>query len=82
MWPVQTHIPIAELFRENDHIAEVRLGDQRNTFHFFKIPGARQGNPHAVTGIGAIGQQVLVFYQGNPNVFDSERFIFGKNIVR
>jgi len=55
MWPVQTHIPTVELFRENDHVAEVGLGDQRNPFHFFKIPGARQGNPHAVTGIGAIG---------------------------
>jgi len=39
-------------------------------------------NPHAVTGIGAIGQQVLSLYGANSEVFDSERFIFGKNIVR
>jgi hypothetical protein len=34
-----------------------------------------------VTGIGALGQQVIVFYPGNPHVFNSESFIFGKNIV-
>ncbi len=38
-----------------------------------------QGNPYAVAGIRAIGQQVLVFYSGNTHVFDAECFILSKN---
>ena len=82
MRPVQTHVSALKFLRENDHIAEVGLGDQRNTFDFFKISGARQGNPHAVTGIGAIGQQVLSLHGANSEVLHAERLIFAKNIVR
>jgi hypothetical protein len=47
-----------------------------------KSLGARQGNPYAVTGIGAVGQQVRSLYGTNSEVFDTEGFIFGKNSVR
>ena len=81
MGPVQTYIPAAELFRENDYVAKIGLGDQGHPFHFFKIPGTRQGNPHAVTGIGAVGQQVLSLHRANSEVLDPERLIFPKNAV-
>src|SRR5450756_1638562 len=82
MGPVKTRIPATEPFRENNDVAKVGLGYKRNAFNFFKILGARQGNPNAVTGIGAVGQQVLALYRADSQVLDSELFIFRKHVVR
>ena len=82
MGPVQTRIPAAELLWENDHVTKVGLGYQRNAFNFFKILGARQGSSNAVTGISAVGKQVVALYRADSQVLDPERLIFRKNTVR
>ena len=55
MRPVKAHIPTTELFRENNNVAKVGLGNKRDAFHFFKITGSRQGSTDTVTGIRAVG---------------------------
>src|SRR5450756_1794822 len=81
MRPVKTRIPATELYRENDDVAKVGLGYKRNAFNFFKISGARKGSPNAVTGIRAVGKQVVVLYRADSQVLDSELFIFCKHVV-
>ena len=81
MRPVKTRIPATELYRENDDVAKVGLGYKRNAFNFFKIPGARKGNPNAVTGIRAVGKQVVALYRADSKVLDPELFICRKNVV-
>src|SRR5450756_1201386 len=81
MRPVKTRIPATELYRENDDVAKVGLGYKRNAFNFFKISGARKGSPNAVTGIRAVGKQVVVLYRTDSQVLDSELFIFRKHVV-
>ena len=78
MRPVKTRIPATEPFRENNDVAKVGLGYKRNAFNFFKIPGARKGNPNAVTGICAVGKQVVALYRADSQVLDSELFISAK----
>ena len=82
MRPVQTHIPVAEFFRKDHHVAQVCLGDQRNAVDFFKIHGASEADTNAVTGIGAIGQQIFVFHRTDPHIFDAERLVFAEKAVR
>ena len=71
MRPVQTNKSIVEFFRKNDHVAKIGLRDQRNALHFFKIPGMRQNNPHAVAGIGAIVFYIFMLGLNPTNIPDT-----------
>jgi hypothetical protein len=81
MRPVKTRIPATKLYRKNDDVAKVSLGYERNALNFFKIPGARKGNPNAVTGIRAVGKKVVSLYGADSQILDSELFVFGKHVI-
>jgi hypothetical protein len=59
MRAVQARVAGVELVREDHHVGEVRLPHEGDPFDMLKIPRPRQGDPHAVRAVGAVGQQAL-----------------------
>ena len=81
MRTVQPGIESVELLRKDHHIPIVRLGDEGDSFHLTEVLRLGQGDPHSISRVGAVGDEVLAFDQGHARVFDAELFIGGKRAV-
>jgi hypothetical protein len=75
MRSIQAHVTPADLLREDDGVAHVRLADQGQALHALEVRGARQGDAHAVTRVGTVTEQVAVLARADAQVFDTEGLV-------
>ena len=78
MGPVKAGIQSIELFGKDHHIPVVRLRDEGNPFHVTEVLRLCQGDPHAISRVGAVGDEVLPVNVCHARIFDAELFIDGK----
>src|SRR5688572_18122652 len=81
MRAVKPSVEPVKLLGEDDHISVVRLRDQGNSFHVTEILRLRQGDPHSISRVGAVSDEVLPFQLGDAGVFNPELFIRRKGSV-
>src|SRR3974390_1734563 len=78
MRPVKPGIEPIELFGKNHQIPTIGLRNEGNPIHMNKIPRSRQRDPHTITGVGAVSDEVLTFHLGHTWILYAELFIGGK----
>src|ERR1019366_4791400 len=81
MRTVKASIKSIKLLGKDHHIPIIRLCDQGNSFHLTEVLRLGQGDPHSISRVGAIGDDVLPFQSGHTWVLHTELFIGGKRAV-
>src|SRR6266478_4248913 len=62
MGTVQPGIESIKLLGKDHHITVVRLRDERDPFHLTEVLSFCQGDPHTISRVSAVGNDVLPFY--------------------
>ena len=81
MGPVQPGIEAVELLGEDHDIPIVRLGDEGDPFHLTEVLRLCQGDPHAISRVGAVGDEVLPVHACHAWILDAELFVGRKGAV-
>src|SRR5437868_14983083 len=81
MRTVKSGIKAIKFFGKDDDIPIVRLCDKRNPFYPTEVLRLGQGNPHSISGVCAIGNDVLPIDPGHSWVFNPELFIGSERSV-
>src|SRR5438132_10885424 len=69
-------------FLAKDHdIPIVRLRDERDPFHLTEVFRLGQGDPHSISRVGAVSDDVLPLQPGHAWILHAELFIGGKRAV-
>src|ERR1700716_1509097 len=82
MGTVQARIEAVELLGKDHYVPIVRLGDERDPFHITEILRLCQGDPHAISRVGAVGDEVLPVNVCYARILDAELFVRSKRVVR
>src|ERR1700680_5323458 len=81
MRTVKPGIKPIKLLGKDHHIPTIRLRDYGNSFHLTEVLRLGQGDPHSISRVGAVGDDVLPFQPGHAWVLHAELFIGGKRAV-
>src|SRR6266542_4891284 len=81
MGTVKPGIESIELLGKDHYIPIIRLRDEGDPFHLTEILRLRQSDPHSVSRVGAVGDDVLPFQPGHAWILHAELFIGGKRAV-
>src|SRR5438876_9670419 len=81
MGTVKPGIESIKLLGKDHHIPIIRLRDEGNSFHLTEVLSLGQGDPHSISRVGAVGDDVLPFQPGHAWVLHAELFIGGKRAV-
>ena len=81
MGPVKPGIESVELLGKDHHVAVVRLRDQGDPFHLTEILRLCQRDPHAISRVGAVGDEVLPVEVCHARILDAELFVRRKRAV-
>src|SRR5581483_11007947 len=66
---------------EDDHIPIIGFSNERDSFHLSEILCLGQSNPHPISRVSAVGDDVRSLQKCYPRVFHAELFILGKRAV-
>src|ERR1700694_1427355 len=81
MGTVKSGIESIKLLGKDHHIPIIRLRDEGDPFHLTEVLRLGQGDPHSISRVGAVGDDVLPFQPGYAWVLHAELFIGGKRAV-
>src|SRR2546422_3189110 len=81
MGTVKPGIESIKLLGKDHHIPIIRLRDEGDPFHLTEVLRLGQGDPHSISRVGAVGDDVLPFQPGHAWVLHPELFIGGKRAV-
>src|SRR6516164_3429585 len=81
MRPVKPGIEPLELLGKDHQIPMVGLRDEGNSIHLNEVLRSRQGDPHTVTRVGAVGDDVLPLHLRHAWVLYAEFLIGSKEAV-
>jgi len=68
--------------KTDHHIPIIRLRDEGDSFHLTEVLRLGQGDPYSISGVGAVGDDVLPFQSGHAWILHAELFIGGKGLSR
>src|SRR5712692_9803826 len=78
MGTVKSGIESIKLLGKDHHIPIIRLRDEGDPFHLTEVLRLGQGDPHSISRVGAVGDDVLPCQPGHAWVLHAERYIDGK----
>src|ERR1022692_5149882 len=81
MRTVKSGIESIKLLGKDHHIAIIRLRDEGNPFHLTEVLRLGQGDPHSMSRVGAVGDDVLPLEPGHAWILHAELFVGGKRAV-
>src|SRR6516225_11007552 len=81
MGTVKSGVESIKLLGKDHHIPIIRLRDKGDPFHLTEILRLGQGDPHSISRVGAVGDDVLPFQPGHAWILHAELFIGGKSAV-
>src|SRR5713226_456583 len=81
MRTVKPGIESVKLLGKDHHIPMICLRDEGNSFHLTEVLRLGQGDPHSISRVGAVGNDVLPFQPGHAWILHAELFIGGKRAV-
>src|SRR5260370_8551951 len=81
MGTVKSGIESIRLLGKDHQIPIIRLRDEGDTFHPTEVLRLGQGDPHSISRVGAVGDDVLPLQPGHAWVLHAELFIGGKRAV-
>src|SRR5258708_789198 len=81
MRTVKSGIESIKLLGKDHHIPVIRLRDEGDPFHLTEVFRLGQGDPHSISRVGAVGDEVLPFQPRHARVLHAELFIGGKRAV-
>src|SRR5258707_3143878 len=81
MRTVKSGIESIKLLGKDHHIPVIRLRDEGDPFHLTEVLRLGQGDPHSISRVGAVGDDVLPLQPGHAWVLHAELFIGGKRAV-
>ena len=73
--PVEPGIQPLELLGEDHGVPGVRLRDQGDSLHLNEVRGPGESDPHTISRVGAISDEILAFHLRDPWVLDAELFV-------
>src|SRR6185312_5175046 len=82
MRTVKPHIQSGKSFGKDHDVPVVRFCDKRESIHVPEVLCLSQSDPHPVSGIGTVGDDVLTFNLTHTWIFHAELFIGGKRAVK
>src|SRR5437016_14406943 len=81
MGTVKPGIESVKLLGKDHYVPVIRLRNERDLFHLLSVLSLGQGDPHSISGVGAVGDDVLPCQPGHAWVLHAELFIGGKRAV-
>src|SRR6202158_594512 len=81
MRTVKPGIKSIKLLGKDHHIPIIRLRDEGDPFHLTEVLRLGQGDPHSISRVGAVGDDVLPLQPGHAWVLHAELFIGGTRAV-
>src|ERR1035438_1520740 len=81
MRTVKSGIESIKLLGKDHHIPIIRLRDEGDPFHLTEVLRLGQSDPHSISRVDAVGEDVLLFQPGHAWVLHAELFICGKRAV-
>src|SRR6266550_6390222 len=81
MGTVKSGIESIKLLGKHHHIPIIRLRDEGNPFHLTENLRLGQGDPHSISRVGAVSDDVLPLQPGHAWILNAELFIGGKRVV-
>ena len=81
MRTVKPGIEPIKLLGKDHHIPIIRLSNEGNSFHLTEVLRLGQGDPHSISRVCAVGDDVLPIHQGHARVLHAELFIGGERAV-
>src|SRR6266568_1882997 len=81
MGTVKPGIESVKLLGKDHYVPVIRLRNERDLFHLSEVLRLGQGDPHSISRVGAVGDDVLLFQPGHAWVLHAELFIGGKRAV-
>src|SRR5207249_5384302 len=78
MGTVKSGIEPIKLLGKDHHIPIIRLRDEGDPFHPTEVLRLGQGDPHSISRVGAVGDDVLPLQPGHAWILHAELFIGGK----
>src|SRR5258708_21352879 len=82
MRTVQPGIESVKLLGKDHNIPIVCLSDERNPFHLTEVLRLCQGDPHAISRVGAVSNYVLVLQARHSWILHAELLIGGERTIR
>src|SRR5260370_2156426 len=81
MGTVKSGIESIKLLGKDHHIPIIGLRDEGIPFHLTEVLRLAQGDPHSISRVGAVGDDVLPLQPGHAWILHAELFIGGKRAV-
>src|SRR6476646_8091704 len=81
MGTVKPGIKPIKLFGKDHYVPIIRLRDQRDSVHLNEVLRLGQGDPHSVSRVCTVGDDVLPVEQGHAWVLHAELFIGSERAV-
>ena len=81
MGTVKPGIEPVELLGKDHYVPIIRLRDEGDSFHVTEFLRLGQSDPHSISRVGAVCDDVLPFQAGHAWILHAELFIGGKRAV-
>src|SRR6516165_7014472 len=81
MGTVKPGIEPIKLLGKDHHIPIIRLCDEGDPFHLTEVLRLGQGDPHSISRVGAIGDDILPFQSGHAWTLPAESLKGGKGAI-
>src|ERR1022692_3063296 len=82
MRTVKSGVESIKLLGKDHHIPIIRLRDEGDPFHPTEGLRLGQGDPHSISRVCAVGDDVLSLHQGDARVLHAKLFIGSERAVR
>src|SRR5437762_7499644 len=81
MGTVKPGIESVKLLGKDHYVPVIRLRNERDLFHLSEVLRLGQGDPHSISRVGAVGDDVLPFQPSHAWILHAELFVGGKRAV-